>query len=133
MIPRDDVASDPAPAEGELCEEYEESKRKSRPATDLRIYCDQHLGTEMVRSRSYGLAGEYDNGEPKADVWVMDYWRCRQPGCVRCYDATLGYFASSRNMGSRIQEYGQPHSARHARAEALRQASGTACYVSWQG
>ena len=112
MIPREDVASDPAPAEGEFdlakferefWEEYEESKRKSRPATDLGIYCDQHLGTEMVRSRSHGLAGEYDYGEPKADVWVTDYWRCQQNGCVRCYDASRGYFAFSRIMGSRIQ------------------------------
>ena len=51
MIPRDDVASDPAPTEAELdlaemekaiFEGHEESERKKRPATDLRIYCDQH-------------------------------------------------------------------------------------------
>jgi hypothetical protein len=113
MNPREDVASDSAPADCELdladlkrkiSEACEESKRKSRPGADLRIYCDRHLGTEMVRSRSYGLAREYDYGEPKADVWVMDYWRCQQPGCDRCYDASVtGYFSKARTMGSRIQ------------------------------
>lgn len=109
----DDAASDPDLAQGELdladlergiSEAWEEKKRRSRPATDLRIYCDRHPGTEMVRSRSYGLAGEYDYGEPKADVWVMDYWRCQQPGCDRCYDAAFfGYFSKARMMGGQIQ------------------------------
>ncbi len=113
MNSREDVTSDSASAdceldlsdlEREIWEAWKESKRKSRPATDLRIYCDRHLGTEMVRSRSYGLAGEYDYGEPKADVWVMDYWRCQQPGCDRCYDAAvIGYFSKARTMGGQIQ------------------------------
>ena len=113
MNSREDVTSDSGSAdceldltdlEREIWEACEESKRKSRPATDLRIYCDRHLGTEMVRGRSIGLGGEYDFGESKADVGVMDYWRCQQPGCERCYDASVtGYFSKARIMGSQIR------------------------------
>ena len=85
----------------EIEEGMREEQRKSLPSPILEVYCDQHLGVKMVRAVSWGL-GQY--GEASADVNRLDFWRCPESGCDRCYHPMMfGYFRHKGEMGSRIE------------------------------
>jgi hypothetical protein len=84
-----------------LEEHMDELLRRSCFDYGMAVYCDDHLGVQMVQAESLTI-GQF--GAASADVNPLEFWRCPKPGCERCYEPTMfGYYWHSGEMGSRIE------------------------------
>ncbi len=89
-----------------------EEGRRSRLSPNLVVYCDEHLGVPMDCGEKWILV---EGGEASGDVNRLEYWRCPQAGCVRCYEPEMyGYHSCGSEMGSRIE----PNLTEQPRCEA---------------
>jgi len=82
----------------------EEERRKERPDYRNTVYCDRHLGVQMVLATSWGSV---EWGDTSVDTNPKLLWRCPKPNCDRHYEPTMfGYHINEQ--GRRLDGGRQP-------------------------
>lgn len=85
----------------DLEKHLEEECRKEHPDYRIRVYCDQHLGVEMILANTWAST-KYGDSSANANPTLP--WFCPKPDCERCYEPTMfGYHWHSGKPGSRFR------------------------------